>query len=151
MANTLILIANGRRARFFVRDSRTTNLSELADFIYPYATGLSAPRNRRTGLSSEGHGRTAHSRRQFESRTNPLEKSRSSFAQQLADFMNQGVAHKQCSRVAVIASDPMLGAIKPLLSPLATEKLCCSVPLDLTRYRGPELRHRIIEAVDRLP
>lgn len=56
----------------------------------------------------KGHGRTGHAGTQFERHTPAQAKERDSFARQLADYLNEGVAAKRCNGLVLIASSPML-------------------------------------------
>lgn len=148
MAKTWILVANGHRARFFERDAATAPLGELADFVYPHASLASAPRaSDVSGDAGKGHGRTGHGGTQFEPHTAVDAKEHHSFARQLADYVNHGVSEHRCGGLELIASGPMLGEIKPLLSHAATQALHHSVAMDLTSYQGADLRHRVQEAL----
>jgi protein required for attachment to host cells len=144
MSVTWVLIANGRRARFFERDPHKADFGELADFIYPY--GIAA---HQTGLGSSrvDHGRTAHGGKQVEAKTNSSHRSHRNFALQLAGFINQGITDHRCDTVALIATDHMLGELRKLLNEGAAERLRCSVAADLTRLRGSELQNRIRDAL----
>jgi protein required for attachment to host cells len=151
MEVTWILIANGERARCFERHAASHALTELADFVCPHTSmaGLAGGGDL-TGAAGKGHGRTGHAGTQFEPRTEARAKSRESFAGQLANYLNDGVAAHKCTRLAVIASAPMLGELKPCLNPAAQKALANCVTSDLTRYVGAELKERVDRAL-RLP
>ena len=152
MTKTWILVANASRARCFERDALSAPLNELADFVFPHtrlggeATG-EATDGDISGDAGKGHGRTAHAGTQFEPRTEASAKDLNSFARQLADFLNKGVAAQRCDKLALIAASRMLGELKPLLSPAAEKMLQRSVAVDLTYYQGAELRQRVNEAL----
>lgn len=139
MDKTWILIANGERARCFERQPVDHSLSELTDFVFPRAS-LAAD-------DGKGHGRTGHAGTQFEPRTEAQDKSRGSFARQLADYLNDAIATKRCSSLVLIANSPMLGEIKPLLSLDASHALKRSVASDLTHFTGIELKKSVDHAL----
>lgn len=126
MPHTWILIANGRRARFYLHDRSEGALVELAGFIYPAAAAASEP------LAA---GR---------------EMANSRFARQLAGFLNKAVANRRCDGVALIATGPMLGLLRPMLSPVAAKQLLGSVDSDFTLYQGSELHRRVQDALGSL-
>lgn len=128
MPPTWILLANGHRARFMQHDRADGSLVEIAGFIYPAAS-----------LANGGA--------RFEPATGVEEKAHSRFARQLADYLNKAVANRQCDRVALIASGPMLGVLRPMLLPRTTELLVGSVDRDLTLYQGSELQQRVRDAL----
>ncbi len=148
MPKTCILIANGHRARFLEQDQSGATLVELADFIYPAASTLTqASAARASGKQGQGHGSAEHGGTPFEPQTSGVEKAYSRFARQLADYLNRAVDKQHCDRVALIATGPMLGALRPRLSPRAQEKLVRSVDSDFTHYQGRDLQQRVQEAL----
>lgn len=152
MKRTWILVANSEHARCFERHGPGLALTELADFVHHphHILGGAASGADLTGAAGKGHGRSAHAGTQFEPHTATDEKERGDFAHLLADYLNAGVADKRCHELVLIASSPMLGALRPCLSAAANQLLGLSVASDLTRYEGPELKQRIDHAL-RLP
>ena len=148
MEKTWVLIANAERARCFERDATDHSLTDLSDFAHPHAslTGR-ADGSDLTGAAGKGHGRTGHAGTQFEPRTEAHTKERGSFARQLADYLNEAVAAKRCNGLVLVASSPMLGELRPCLSPAAEKLVRSSVASDLTRYHGPELKKRVDDAL----
>ena len=148
MEKTWILVADAHRARCFERDGPTSTPVELVSFVYPQDR---LPHGRTvTQLSAnagKGHGRTAHSGTQFEPHTELHSKERADFAAELTAYLNQGVAAQRCAGLVLIASSPMLGELKPGLSPAASALLRRCVAKDLTHYQGPELQQRITQAL----
>jgi len=148
MKKTWILIANASRARLLERRSADHALIELADFVYPAKNLIDeAAGGDLTGAAGKGHGRTGHAGTQFEPHTEVKDKARANFARQLADYLNQGVTEQRCEALLLIASSPMLGEIKPLLSSAASSILERAVAGDLTRYQHAELQERVERAL----
>jgi protein required for attachment to host cells len=147
---TWILVADAHRARCFEQTALNTPLTELADFVYPHSRSSEAHADR-SGDVGKGHGRTGHAGTQFEPQTDAGAKERDSFARQLGEHLNRGAAAQRCSSLVLIATSPMLGAIKPHLSSAAAKLIKRSVALDLTRYPGPELQQRVQQAICDLP
>lgn len=149
MDKTWILIANSERARCFERQAAEHALTELTDFVFPRASlSGQAEGGDVTGAAGKGHGRTGHAGTQFEPKTPVEEKARSSFARQLADYLNDAVTGKRCSAVVLIASSPMLGEIKPLLNLAASHALKRSIASDLTQFTGLELKKSVDRALE---
>lgn len=148
MEKTWILIANAERARCFERHGADHSLTELSDFVHPQASlEGQAGGGDLTGAAGKGHGRTGHAGTQFEPHTEAHAKERASFARQLADHLNEGIAGQQCHAIVLIATSPMLGEIRPCLSPAADKAVKRSVASDLTRYQGLDLKKRIDDAL----
>jgi protein required for attachment to host cells len=101
----------------------------------------------RSGDAGKGHGRTGHAGTQFEPHTDARAKERGNFARQLADYLNEGVAAQRCNGLVLIASNAMLGELRPLLNSAAEKALKSSVASDLTSFQGPELTKRINQAL----
>lgn len=140
MLQTWILVANGRRARFFQYNRIAGECIELAGFIYPAAATLThASAAYLQGRSSNQGSAVAP--------TLAAEKANSRFARRLADYLNNAVDNRRCDRVALIATDPMLNVLRLMLSPVAASQVLCSVASDFTRYSGIELQQRVQEAL----
>ena len=148
MSKTWILITDAHRARCFERDDTSHNLTELADFVFPKKNvQQAASGGDLTGAADKGHGRTGHAGTQFEPQTDVATKERTSFAHQLANYLNQAVEAHECTALVLMASSPMLGGIRPVLSYAAEKALQRSIATDLTHYTGPELKERITRAL----
>ena len=148
MKKTWILIADAHRARCFERSGAGQPLTELSDFLHPKPTLASiAEGSDLTAAAGKGHGRTAHAGTQFEPHTEAHAKERASFAHQLAHYLNEGVAEQRCGALVLIATSPMLGEIKPLLSPIAEKALQRTISSDLTHYVGSDLKERVDHAL----
>lgn len=148
MPTTWILIADAHRARCFERIGATLTPQERADFVAPQRRlPHGRPLDPALAEDRKGHGRSAHAGTQFEPQTSEQERERARFASELADHLNQGIAQGRCDRLALIATAPMLGALRDRLSRAAAERLGQTVALDLTHYNGPELQRRIQQAL----
>jgi protein required for attachment to host cells len=148
MKTTWVLIADAHRARCLERIDTDRSLTELAAFVYPQSRHSGAPpAGDVSGDAGKGHGRTGHSGTQFEPHTDLRTKERREFARLLAKHVNGGVAAHACTALALIATGPMLGEIRPMLSHGAEQLLGHCVAADLTAYQGPELRARVDAAM----
>lgn len=151
MEKTWILVANAERARCFERHAADHSLTELIDFVHPQASlAGQASGGDLTGAAGKGHGRTGHAGTQFEPHTEAHAKERASFARELADYLNEGVAAQKCNALVLVASSPMLGEIRPCLSHAAEKLVTRAIVGDWTRYEGPELKARIDEGLVRV-
>ena len=149
METTYVLIADAHRARCFARSATNQPLVEQADFIYPRSNLASvAGGSDLTGAAGKGHGRTGHAGTQFEPHTETPDKQRRVFAQQLAEYLNAAVAEHRCQHLALIATSPMLGDIKPLLNAVAAKAVRRTIAKDLTHFTGPELSERVTQALE---
>lgn len=149
MEKTYVLIADAHRARCYERQHPGQVLVELADFEFPHTRRTSETGSGDlTGAAGKGHGRTAHAGTQFEPHTEVPDKERASFAHQLAAYLNAAVAEQRCHALVLIATSPMLGDLRPLLTPAAARVLRRTVEKDLTHYTGAELSERVNRALE---
>jgi protein required for attachment to host cells len=147
MAKSLILVANARRARCFERDGPGSEPTELFAFVYPQARHSGRPAaGDVSGDAGKGHGRTAHGGTQFEPHTPVRTVERRMFARELAKYVNEAMAGRQCDSLTLIASAPMLGELRSSLGAPARKILKASLTGDLTRLQGRELGARIDRA-----
>jgi len=70
-------------------------------------------------------------------------KERRVFSQLLAAHLNDGVASQQCNALVLIAPGPMLGELRPRLSPSAGNALRHTVVSDMTHFEGRDLEARV--------
>lgn len=148
MERTWVLVTNAERARCFERRAVDHALTELTDFVHPHVSLASrAAGGDLTGAAGKGHGRTGHAGTQFEPQTDAHTLERDRFAQQLADYLNDAVAAQRCHALVLIASSPMLGALRQRLSGSADKAVRHAVARDLTHYQGPDLRQRVDDAL----
>jgi protein required for attachment to host cells len=149
MGTTYILIADAHRARCFERLTPGHALVELADFISPHIR-LDRQSNvgDLSGAAGKGHGRTGHAGTQFEPHTEDTDQDRAQFARQVAHYLSAAVTEKRCESLALIATSPMLGELKSLLSPIAARAIQHTVAKDLTHFVGPDLAERVSHALE---
>lgn len=148
MGKSWILVGDAHRARCFERGAAGSTLKEIDDFFCPQQRHAGAPSaGDVSGDAGKGHGRTAHSGKQFEPHVDAHAAERHAFARQLAKYLNDGVAQGRCASLALIVSGPMLGELRPLLSSAAQQVLRASVARDLTLYQGRDLAERIDDAL----
>jgi protein required for attachment to host cells len=148
MNKTWILITDAHRARCFERDAQNHVLVELSDFIYPGThIANAADRDDVSSATGKGHGRTGHAGTRFEPHTEIQDQAQHSFAKQLAHYLNQAAGEHRFHELVLIATPPMLGALRPALSPAAEKMLKRSVASDLTHYTGPALQERVDHAL----
>lgn len=138
-----VLVANGTRARCFERDSENNALRELADFVHPEGQLKGhALEDDRPGHAFKGVTST-----QFEPRTDPHAKELARFADELVAHLDEAAKSHRFKRLALIASNPMLGELRSRLGAAARQRLDTSVALDLTAYADGELEHRVAQAL----
>lgn len=148
MEKTWVLIANSSRAHCFERQVPDHALTKLKDFEHaPVRLSQETGAGDLTGAAGKGHGRTAHAGTQFEPHTELHAKERAIFSREIADYINEGVATHRCTGLVLIATGPMLGELRALLSDAASKLVRRSVDSDFTAYAGNELKKRVDETL----
>lgn len=144
-AHTLgwVLIANGARARSFVRDADNNAMRELCSFVHPESRekGVALGTDR-GGLVHKGVAST-----QFAPHTDLHDKEHAEFARELAQYLEDAALAHRYPGLAIIASKSFLGDLRAALGPATQRLLRTSLPLDLTTAVGADLEHRVAEAL----
>jgi protein required for attachment to host cells len=149
MQKTYILIADAHRARCFERLAAGHALVELADFVSPHVRlDAQASVGDMSGAAGKGHGRTGHAGTQFEPHIAASDQDRVQFARLVAQYLNTAVMEHRCESLVLIATSPMLGDLKPLLSPVATKAIHHTVARDLSHFTGRDLAERVNHALE---
>ncbi len=141
MDRTWIVVANAARARLCEYDPRDGSLTELAGFVHAQGRQKGSD----LGTDRPGHAEKGQAsvRTSFEPHTELHAKEREHFAHELAQQLDDAVAQKRCPAVALIASNPFLGALKAQLGAAATKVLVATSPTDLTHCDMAELNRRV--------
>ena len=134
-----VLVANGARARLFVRDPDNAALRELASYVHPAS---------RTAPGEVGHDRPGQARKgvaqtAFAPHTDPREHEMAVFARELCTALEAAVLDHRLGRWSLIASSPFLGRLRAELGPRAAACLDTHVDRDLTTFEGAELESRV--------
>ena len=141
MKNQWILVANASLARIFRRDSALTPL-------VPVET-ISHERSRMRGceLATDRPGSEAADNSQganhFEPRTDARRKEHLRFAREIADRLDKGLAAHEFDSLALFASSPFLGELKPQLSDAVKAKTKLALSNDFTALGLAELDKRL--------
>ena len=145
MARCLVLVANARRARCFLRLGADPDLRELASFVQTQTRRMGRPGA--GGAAGGGDGVAGHdgipSGRPPALRTS----ERRRFAGELAAYVLGVAKHQVCDSVVLIASGPMLGDLRTGLRGPARRLLRALVSGDLTRLQEREISARIDSAL----
>ncbi len=138
-----VVVANAARARFFERDAENKAMRELASFVHPQSRLKGqALGHDRPGKAHKGSASTA-----FPPHTDLHQKEHAEFAHELAQRLEEAALAHRYPRLAIVASNPFLGALKAQLGAATHKLLQATVALDLTPHEGAELEHRIAQAL----
>lgn len=148
MKSTWIVLANSGRARIFERSSDNGQLVEMLDLVHPRSRATAAALTTdREGYAQKAHGDAGHAGTAFEPHTTPHQKEQASFAAEVARHLEVAATQGRCVDLALFASDPFLGALKVHLGSAGKRVLSATIPRDFTTFSGPELAHRVTEAL----
>jgi protein required for attachment to host cells len=138
-----VLVANGARARLFVRDADNGALREVSDHVHPG----SRMKGSELGDERAGQARKSAAATAFTARETPHEHERAAFARELAAVLEQAALEHRMPGWALIASNPFLGELKAGLGDAARRGLKSAIALDLTAWTGQALEQRVTQAL----
>jgi protein required for attachment to host cells len=141
MKNQWIVVANASLARIFRRDSALTPLVPVETITHERS------RMRGSQLATDRPGSEAADISQgvnhFEPRTNARRKEHLHFAREIADRLDKALAAHQFDSLALFASSPFLGELKPQLSDAVVAKTKLAHDSDFTSLALAELEKRL--------
>lgn len=130
-----VLVADGARARIFVRTHGTLENALGHDFIgdnvKQSALGSSKP-----GRDFESASPTRHS---YEPRTDWRQHQKELFAQELCEVLEKSNNNNELDELVVIASPKTLGNLRAHLSKQLLAKVTAEIPKDVTKFTEREL------------
>ena len=137
-----LLVANAAKARVLEETSDAGGYQHVADLVHPQSRqkGVDLADDRPGRVVGTGHGLGSAS---YIPRTDPRERERDRFAQEVAKLLNEGIAAGRCAGLILVASNPFLGEVKSHLSAQALKLLLRTVPSDLTAVAEADLALRL--------
>lgn len=136
-----MLVANAARARVLELTAVAGQYRHVADLVHPQSrqkgVDLADDRSGHVG-GGDGPGGAAYA-----PRTDPRERERDHFAQQIAQLLDAGVAAGECAGLTLVASNPFLGEVKKHLGAQALKVLLRTVPHDLSLVADADLAARL--------
>ena len=141
MKNWLV-IANAARARVLEETDTPGAYAHVADLVHPQSRqkGVALASDRPGHVEGVGHGLGNAS---YQPQTDPRERERDRFAQELARWLNQGVARRDCAGLVLVASSPFLGHLKAHLDAQAHKSIVGTLDADYTALADGELAARL--------
>ncbi|GIL02946.1 MAG: hypothetical protein BroJett030_28450 [Alphaproteobacteria bacterium] len=140
---TLIVIANGAKARFFTHERPQRRLAALTEFAIDVPPGrdIMADRPGRS-FSSVGPGRSS-----MEPRSDPRDLIEKDFARRVVDRMAASLAETGADRLVVAAAPRTLAEMRKGLTAQIEAKLAVSLDKDLTNTPEAELIKHLGDAL----
>ncbi|MBC7767560.1 MAG: host attachment protein [Phycisphaerales bacterium] len=135
-----MLVADGRRARVLVEQSRGATLEERADLtmeisedeLYEPQDGRPRDSNRfGHGSHTVGNGRNLH------------EAEEEKFLKRVADRIGEADKRNQFEHLVIAAPPRALGLLRNLLPTSTQSRICATTPKDLLDEAAPKLRERL--------
>lgn len=139
------VIANAARARVLEEPDRSggfVRFVHLADLVHPASRrkGIDLAHDRPGHVEGTGHGLGSAA---YNPRTNPRDREHDLFAQELAAFLDAGVADGRCAGLVLVASSPFLGQLKGHLGRQATKLVLRTEAHDYSALPDDELAQRL--------
>ena len=134
-----IVVANGSRARLLQREGHAGALTEVRNWVHP------ATRAHHQDLPG-GHRQSGIRGRSGLAERSPAQnRERSAFAQEICEWLAQGLYTRQAGSVALLASNPFLGELIAHGQGRLHGHLCAAHAVDLTALPLPQLAQRLHE------
>ena len=134
---TLILIANGSRAKFLSHSGPGKGLSTLRDLSLErdvlHTRDIQADKPGRT------HDRSGRHRHAMEYSSDPQETELSHFADQCAQRAETTLSDSSFDRIIVVSSPDMLSYLRRSLAPAVQKKVYAEIDKDLTQIPDTDL------------
>jgi protein required for attachment to host cells len=142
-----MVIANAARARVLEESGKPHVYTHIADLVHPQSRQKGEElAYDRPGYAEGSAAGTAGA--VYPPRTNPRERERDRFAQELARMLDQGIADGRCAGLVLVASSPFLGHLKGHLGVQARKAIVRTVDADYTALRDSDLAERLAEPED---
>ena len=142
-----MVIANAARARVLEESGKPRAYTHIADLVHPQSRQKGEElAYDRPGYAEGSAPGTAGA--VYPPRTNPRERERDRFAQELARMLDQGIADGRCAGLVLVASSPFLGHLKAHLGVQARKAIVRTVDADYTALRDSDLAERLAEPED---
>lgn len=132
-----ILVANSSQARLFERASFSAPLVEVTTWVHPESR-MQASQTQRAPLGQSLAGRAG-----LAPRTDLKQQHRSAFAQTLAAYLKEAVAHRRMGALALVVSNPFMGELNAHLDARVQKTIVAKQVLDLTSLGIPDLDKRL--------
>jgi len=129
--NSLILVADAGRAKFFSAVDKKYELTEVADFIHPVAD-----HDNPTGHAVAGRSGTRHG---MEPQMLPKEHDLKAFAAELAEYAGKQFVEHGYAELALVAPPEFLGALRKTLHADLQKIIGHTINKDLTHCSPGEL------------
>jgi protein required for attachment to host cells len=144
--NNWIIVANAARARVLreadSQGGRRPSYETVADLVHPESRqkGVDLGDDRAGHVEGQGHGLGSAA---YQPRTDPREREHDRFAQQIARFVDEGIAAGRCAGVVLVAGSPFLGRVKAHLGEQARKAVLRTVVADYTSLDEKTLLERL--------
>jgi protein required for attachment to host cells len=136
MKKVWVVVANSSQAKIY----KAENTNELIEHGLFFHDESRLPGRE---LVSDGQGRETNvhiSSDTYQAKTSPRLKEFLSFAETLAEFLEQGYNSGKCEKIYIIASPTFLGHLRQSLHPNVAKLVESEIPKDLTQSRPEQVR-----------
>jgi len=143
MRTQWIVVANASLARVFKREPPVGPLLAVSTMEHPESRAKGSP----LADDRPGHEASDFSAggNRFEPRSDPRRKEHRRFAHEIAERLDEALAHGEFGSLALFASDPFLGELKGALSEAVAHRLQVARDSDFTSLGVDALEERLRE------
>jgi protein required for attachment to host cells len=130
-----VLVADGARARIFVKNSQGIESATSQDFV--------AENLKESDLGTAKPGRTFESsnsaRHAYASHTDWHQNQKNLFAKELCNILEKATEKKEFDELILVAPSKSLGELRAHLNKQTALKVTAEIPKDVTKFTEPEL------------
>ena len=142
MMSTWVVVADSSRARFFLMESRSEPLIELADMVHSQGRMHEGDVVcDREGNLASGHGNGGYS---FEAPTDVKQHELEVFAKQIAHKLEEGRDNGSYKKLILVAPPALLGKLRQTIDTHILEMVSQSLDKNLVAEDADEILKRII-------
>jgi protein required for attachment to host cells len=138
---TWVLIADGARARLVsaVGHDKTLHVVEQCEFKAAHQANRDLERDKPARVF-ESHGATRHA---IEAKVDPHRELKRSFAQEIAEALEDSLAKKHFDRLVIAAAPITLGDLRSAMSDNVKNSVIAEIAMDLTKVPNSDVPRHI--------
>ncbi|WP_138379699.1 host attachment protein [Luteithermobacter gelatinilyticus] len=132
-----IAVADGSRARFFLKQNAKYDLKELEGFALPSLPSREIDMDQPGRQSGGANG----SRHAMEPRNDAHDLAEEEFAREMVKKLNEHARNKDFEKLILIAAPKTLGHMRKAMEPQLKDLIETEIPSDLTKMSAHELKN----------
>jgi len=141
MKQTLIVVADGTRARIFTAESAHSPLIEIETMAHP--EGRLHDRDMTSDLPGKDSGVGGAGGHAYQAKTDPKKHELDEFAKRVADYLDDANNANKLSHLLIVAEPSFLGVLRAHFSTQVSEKVVFELDKNLTHQNPEDIRKHL--------